>query len=408
MDGASKVIHRCSKFLNIATLGVVLIAGVAPCARARVNDEILTACAAFASNGGLVSATTNATNLSAEISDPAGNISRLNMSLVYPAADNEPPRGQFYSCQAYFDRQSDLIAIGLSYGYRLRVGVADAKHAKWIGDWTVEPASGIYKPFLAGFLEGTTTVVVAGEPSMPTNYGLEIRHGSFWSLLFNSQGQQVGSMPTTRDYGSSSDLFPHFADASHNRLWVFRCVVVSAPWLRQPDCPVDWVTLVGDASSPPEFDPRKAGEKRTDFWMSPGTFAALDGNAIVVAETSTVWLVDMEKQTLSRLTIPKRFHFPRFEEIHAPAVLSPDGQVVAVPLVSEAVAFPYLADNYVYKGTDFAVVQLHPFQLLDILPGAGPNSLPSCAIDDREGHIVALIFRQNHWERTELKRSSPP
>ncbi len=406
-DSASHLIDQFFKFLRTVSVAAVLIAASTSCARAHVNEGVLAACAAFASNGGSVTAITTATSLSAEITDPDGNVSRLSLPLVYPVTDSEPASARPYSCKAYFDRDSDLIAVGVSYGFTgghgLGIGVADAKKAKWIGKWTVGPTSGISQHLLLGFLEGTTSVVVGGEPSTPTQYGPGIRHGSFWSLLFNPQGQQLYSMPTMRDYGSVSDLFPFYADASHNRLWLFRCVLVSAPSPRQPDCSVGWMTLIGDSSSSPEFDPRKAGEKRTDFWMLPGTFAAPDGNTIFVAETGAVWLVDMQKQTLSRLTMPKRFHFPKFEEIHGAASLSPDGKVVAVPLVKEAVAFPYLVDNYVYKGTDFAVVQLDPFQLLGILPGVGPKSLASCAIDDRQGHVVALIFRGNHWERTELK-----
>ncbi len=168
------------------------------------------------------------------------------------------------------------------------------------------------------------------------------------------------------------------------------------------------MTLVGPSSSSPEFDPRKPGEKRTDFWTLPGTFAAPDGNTILVPQGDTVWFVGLQEQTVERLVVPKRYHFPKSEGIYGTAAISPDEKIVALPLVKESLAFPYLVDNYVYKGTDFAVVQLHPFQLLGVLPGAGPKSWASCAIDDREGHVVALIFHENHWERTELRRSPYP
>ena len=76
--------------------------------------------------------------------------------------------------------------------------------------------------------------------------------------------------------------------------------------------------------------------------------------------------------------------------------------------MKESLAFPYLVDNYVYEGTDFAVVQLHPFEFLGILPGAGPTSFASCAIENRNGRVVALIFQQDHWIPAELKGSHSP
>ena len=407
-DSLRRLFPQLVKPLSTGALAAALTVGLAPSAPASPNADILAACAAFSQEGRSAAVTVDITKVSVDLNDPVGKVSHLSLALRNAPLNDQPTRMQHYSCDVYFSRGWGLIAIGVSSGFpasRLQIGVADADHLEWTGDWMVEPASGISELSLLGFLEGTTSVVVGGEPSTPTKYGPGIRHGSFWSLLFNPKGQQVGSMPTTRDYGSSSDLFPHYADASHNRLWVFRCVVVSAPGPRQPDCPIDWTTLVGDSSSSPEFDPRKRSEKRTDFWTLPGTFAAPDGNTIVVAQGDTVWLVDLQEQTVERLVVPKRFHFPQSEEIYGAAAISPDEKIVALPLVKESLAFPYLVDNYVYKGTNFAVVQLHPFQLLGILPGAGPKSWAACAIDDRGGHVIALIFHEDHWERTELTRS---
>jgi hypothetical protein len=409
MASGSRAKDRLLQFLSAVALAAVFTLGLARSARAGDKDDVLAACAAFAPDGSSVTAVADAANLSAEITESTGTTSPLTLPLSYPATDMERASGQRYSCHAYFDNSSGLIAIGLSYGFAgrfgLRVGVADLAKRKWVGEWTVGPTSGMFKPLLLGFLESTTSVVVAGEPSAPTNYGPGRQHGAFSSLLFNPQGQQLSPMPTVEEYGSVSDFFPFHSDARHNRLWIFRCVVVSAPAPRQPDCPVSWRTLIGASSASPEFDPRKPGDKRTDFWTLPGTFAAPDDKSIVVAEGDKAWLVDLQEQVVERLAIPKRFHFPNFEDILGAAAISPDEKFVALPLVKESLAFPYLADNYVYKGTDFAVIQLHPFQLLGILPGTGPRSLVSCAIDDREGRVVALIFHRDHWERTELNPS---
>src|SRR5438874_660784 len=143
------------------TLATVLIVGFAPSVRASANADILTACAAFAPDGSSAAVIVNTTKLYVDVTDPNGNASHLSLPLRYPP-ENEPPRARFYSCKTYFDQGSDLIAIGVSDEFpmrRLQIGVADAKHVEWTGDWTVEQTSGIYQPFLAGFLEGTTSVV---------------------------------------------------------------------------------------------------------------------------------------------------------------------------------------------------------------------------------------------------------
>lgn len=138
MDRDSQVRSRFLTFLSTVALAAIFVVGLA---WAGVNEGLLAACAAFASNGSSVTATTDAANLSAEITDPAGTVSRLKLPLIYPATDKERASGQRYSCKAYFDRDSDLVAIGVSYGvparFSLTVGVADAKKANWIGKWTV-------------------------------------------------------------------------------------------------------------------------------------------------------------------------------------------------------------------------------------------------------------------------------
>jgi len=102
------------------------------------------------------------------------------------------------------------------------------------------------------------------------------------------------------------------------------------------------------------------------------------------------------------LMLPKRVHYPKFEEIHGAAAISPDGQIIAVPLNLYSLAFPYLADNYVYKGTDIAIVQVRPFQLHGILPHKGARGPVAFAVDHRQGQVTILFYRKDHWERHEL------
>jgi hypothetical protein len=391
---------------------LALVVGVMPQPGERrpVLRPVLGACATFAPDGTSIGVSIDADNVSLEIAQPSGAASHLSMALSQLISTTPLEHGATYLCNAYVDLNGGLVAVGISRRFsnsgQLQVAVANLKSLTWIGEWTVARESGFYSPSLAGFLEGTNSLAVAGEPSARDHRG--IQHGSFATLLFDPTGKQLMPVPTTRIYAHETELFPTYADARHNRLWFVRSDPIPKPDSRQPLSPVGSVTLVGDEPKSSEFTPSIQGKKRSDLWFLPGTFASPDFNTILVAAGDTVWRVDMHAQTVDHLALPKRAHFPRFDEIHGTAAISPDGQVIAVPMTRHAVAFPYLMDNYVYKGTDIAVVRVSPLQLLAILPQEGAPGLVAFAVDHRQGTVTVLFYRQDHWERHELDATLRP
>ncbi len=353
--------------LRTTVLLLVLVGGMVPQARGHRDAyrQILGACAAFASDGTSAAVTIDANNILLEIAQPSGNVSHLSQPLHNSIAMPQPEGGAPYVCHTYVDRKGDLVAVGIASRFpaegQLQVTVADLKTLTWIGDWVVARESGFSSPSLAGFFEETTSLAV-----------------------------------------NETDLFPTYADARHNRLWFFRCEAVSAPMSSQPLCPIVSATLAGNELASPEFTPSVQGKKRTDLWFLPQSFAALDSDTILVAEGTMLWQVDMQAQTVDGLMLPKRVHYPKFEEIHGAAAISPDGQIIAVPLNLYSLAFPYLADNYVYKGTDIAVVRVRPLQLIGILPHKGARGPVAFAVDHRRGQVTILFYRKDQWERHEL------
>lgn len=382
----------------------VAIAAPAPAGRApAVNEQVLAACAAFARDGASVAATITRTTLSVDLTDARGTLTHLTRPLAQNAAADDVSIGRVWSCAAYFDRGSDLIAIGVSYLFPtryLRIAVADVRRSRWTGDWTTGPAAGIFQPALFGFLGETTTLVVGGEPFTPTESGAALRHGVLRSLSFDPHGQPLDVAPVERIYARKGPSAV-FADAAHDRLWFFDCAIASRS-SRQPDCPLSWLPLRGNASSPPEFDPRTPGDRRGDVWGAH-SFAAPDDHTIVVAEGRRIRILDTRSRTPRRMDLPRRVHFPNSESLAGAAALSPDGEVVAFPLVTEHLAFPYLLKEWAYRSTDFAVVQLHPLTLLEILRGGGRGSVVACAVDDRHGHVAALIYRDGRWNRVDVR-----
>jgi hypothetical protein len=387
---------------RIAVISLLLLLGGRTSKANEVHTQALAACAAFAQDGSQVAATIDAANLSLEVTDPAGKASRLSLALRYPAGardlENPSMRWHLYSCRAYLSRAGELAAVGISTGLvgsQLQIAVVDLRTLKWIGDWGIGSDAGFSTPVLAGFLESTVSLVVAGEPHA------EGGRGTHWGLLttavFDSHGKQIAPTHTQR-YADDGLIYPRYADPGHNRLWVFRCVVVSASWPRQPLCPVDSIKLTGDQSSPSEYVPSLQGRKRTDLWFLPGTFAAPDANTILFAEGSTLWWLNMEAQNFDRVDLPKHSLADRL----GAASLSPDAQALAIGIPRYRLAFPFLMDNYVYEGMDIAVVQLNPFRLLTVLPHGHTVYTPAFAVDHRQGKIIVLVYRQDHWERQEL------
>ena len=118
-------------------------------------------------------------------------------------------RWHLYTCQAFFNRNSDLVVVSVSaldnttFKHHLQVGVADLKSKKWVGDFTVEPQRAFVPISVAGFLKESNSVVVTG--ALPGAAVDGTQHGSFASLLYDATGKQLVPTPTTRTNLGPSD-----------------------------------------------------------------------------------------------------------------------------------------------------------------------------------------------------------
>ena len=398
---------------RMAVLLLALVGGVVAQDRgSRAHArQILSVCAAFAPDGTSATVSVEADAFLLEITEPSGKLTHLNRPLRYPVTRVKPVTSAYPTCKVYSDRNSGLVAVGIEspsvFPGQLQVAVADLKTLTWVGDWGVGRESGFY-PSLAGFLEGTTSPAVTGELISKTAYGDGVRHGSFATLLFDPTGKQLTATPVTRIYAHDTDLFPTYADPRHNRLWFLPCSVISAPPSRQPLCPIDSMTLTGTQQTFSEFTPSVQGRKRTDLWSVPGSLAAPDSDTILISEGISLWHVDLGARTVDRFVLPAHVHFPFVEGAGRASAISPDGQVLAVALTLESFAFPYLMDNYVYKGTDIAILQVRPLQLLGIVKHERASDPVGFAIDHRQGKATILVYRKDRWERREFDAALTP
>lgn len=412
--GGIEVVHLCLRILAVAAM---MALGFSPCALAGSDTDVLAACAAFAQDGGFATATVGGSSLSLEITRHTGEIYRLSLRLRYPmptsGLENTQVRRRLTGCEVYFSQFGDLVALEVSSrlgkpeAEHLQIGVANMATGKWISDFGIEPRSGFVPSSLAGFLEDTTSLVVVGTLLSEENGTGQGRRVTI--QLFSPTGEPLNPVPVPRGQNETTDAFRYYADTLHNRVWSFSCSLTRVKPYHVPLCPVTLTSLVGEKQDTSTLDFSNYRGKRDDLWEWPGTFAAPDANAIIIAETvggkDTIWRVEMPSQNIDRFVLPNH-HFLKYNGMQA-ASLSPDARVYAVLRQQREIGFPYFVDNYVFRGTDVVVMQTHPLQLLGTIAHKDSSFTPAVAVDHRDGKAIVLVYRQDHWERHVFAAAQP-
>jgi hypothetical protein len=394
-------------------LSCFLILGCASSAQMRSESDanILSACAAFAPNGTSAVAEVATNSIFLKITSVDGKVSPLNLPLRHPSSDshqtNLPINRRMWTCRIYFNHDSDFVAVGIGSTFgqpevtHVQVGVAELKTAAWIGDFGVGPQPDFLPVSFAGFLEDTNTLIVAGKTK---HTGGAEQENLPASLRFSLHGEQLSSTPTSRRPEKITDAFRSYADARHNRLWLFACGSTRMHPYHVPLCPVSVTSLDGEDLPSATLDPANYGGKRDTLWMWPGAFASPDSSTVYIAETvsgkDTVWRVDMQKKSIDRFVLPHN-HFVKYNGLHD-ATLSADGEILAVLLDKIELGFPYFVDNYAFKGTDILVMQVRPFRLIGLIPHKDSSYTAALAVDHRKGAAIVSVYTQGHVVRQEF------
>jgi len=386
--------------MRIWTLCCVLFLGGLTFAQVRS----VPACAAFAKDGRTAFATINDKDISLKVDRSDGTVVALSLPLRHPVPTSRlaVPAS---TCSVHFSRRSEIVALGVISSpeppgaKNVRVSTVDLKTAKWIGDFSVDPRSDFLPDSLAGFLGDADLLVITGT----ANHKDRAARGEVATMQFSLTGDQLSATPIIRRPVETSDAPRSYPDAEHNRLWLFSCGLTRAKPYHVPLCPIELTSLTGE-DQPITFDPTSNSTNREDSWEWPLAFAAPDSNTVVIAETvsgkDTVWRIDMQGKSMERFVLPQR-HWVKYNGMHE-AALSPDGEVFAVLLNQIKLGFPYIMDNYVFRGTDVVVMQLHPLRLLGIIPHKDSSDATALAVDHRDGKAIVLVYRQGHLERQEF------
>lgn len=402
---------------RIGLLTTVLMLVFPRSARVDSNsDSIVSACAAFGTDGSSATATSDNSHIKLEVDDSGAMLS-LTAPVRYPLRDvftaTQVAR-RYSSCRVYFSHDNQYVAFGFQSQFfqpraaYLQVIVADLQSRKWVGNWGVEPQPESPSTIsLAGFLEGTDSLVVTAKPYDIRAVGTG-ENATVETQLFNPSGQLFGPRVTFQSPSETTDAFRHFADATHNRLWSFSCADTRVKPYNVPLCPVSVTELVAEQRKSLNLDFPEYRGKRDDLWEWPEAFAAIDANTILIAETvggaDTIWTVNMPSRAIDRFVLPHH-HFVKYNGL-GPSSLSSDAEVYGVLLKQLELAFPYLVDNYVFRGTDVVIMQTHPMRLLATIPHRDSSFTAGLAVDHRDGKARILVYRQNHWEHQEFADTS--
>src|SRR5438445_2411026 len=389
--------------LLMMTVFVLLVVTFVPVLAQAATSEA-GSCAAFATDGTSAAATYDDKSLSLEITDPAGKTAHLSSATLRPLNPYYVPDRESApeTCRIFFDGMGDWVALGISprpvAGASLEVAVADLKSAAWVGHFVVQPLISLDTPALWGFLQGTESLVITRQVGTSTDTEKGLLYGSF---LFATAGENLSAAPTiTWRIPGRTAWNSFYADAAHGRL-LAPCGLYEARLSGQPFCAISSRSLTTeDDRNSIVFNPGDHGLERQETWMKPGAAAFPNSNTIVMAETvarvDTIWRVDMGEQTVQRLVVPHRAHFPNSDWSEAGS-LSPDGQIAAMSFDQNTGNFPYVTEGAHWSGKHIAIVRVQPLETLKMFPSGGAQRISAFAVDHRLGKIVLMIFRDKRW-----------
>jgi len=329
---------------------------------AAVGPERL--CATFVSDGGWASAVVNSGTLTFEMHTSDATPKGIEMRL----------EGQPLFCRLFLSSDQRYVAAGvyLSVGKEdaVQIGVFDRATSKLASNFVVKQREDLWSKLrLGGFLGDTAKLVVTGiGKSSPRE---EVK---FKALLFDLDGQPVGSGFDRTLPSSNRSWDADSVDARHNRLWF-----VGSPQF----CPVKSVTLTGAIDYGPSIIENAVG----GIACFPEAIGFPKVNVVVGGNTGNqnwLWRVDVESGSGEKLELPqsKPTGLVKWNSYSMSAVpeFSPDGEVFAV---GRSVTAWDTFDRSREAGGELDVIQTNPLKVMAIIPLNCSPTIPRRSIRSR-------------------------
>ena len=375
------------------------------------------ACAKFTSDGKLLTAKVVERDLQFEIEPQSKAITTLHF-LVDQAESNGrlTVMGRWQSCTISVAATNRLAAVGIPVEIGVKGGnkpgvlvtTVNLETKKWGPYHLIDSNNkGQMSPMLIGFLDESESLLVATgflSWSGPARFEFE--------TIDVSTGEVRNER--TVDVDQFAPVLGFFFDARNSRVWLESGRKKSKRHTLQS-------FSLSDVEKPgPSVDLAKLhhehwladwGLVSTMAFPSPSTIVFADTGASLGFEPSHLWVVDQSNGSVRIVDLPKDIGevllhglgLNWFEDVGGPAVLSPDGRFVAVPITLTTTGPPYIVDNYVSVGVRFVIVDLMRLRILSSVRLKDVREPISFALNHHEGKVTLLANESNVWKHLEFE-----
>lgn len=374
-------------------------------------------CAKFLSNGNLLTAKAVGADLQVEIKTQSKALAPLHFTLDEPEIEGGLVAGGigWPSCTVSADTTNHLAAVGIPVlvskaGKVTRetfLAVINLDAHEWgphrlVGDSNKT----VMFPQLIGFLDDSDKLLVVTDLLFydgPARFDSEIIDAA------------TGNIESARavEMGQFGPIWKFFFDARNNCVWVESGHEKSRRHTLQA------VSLSDVQRLGPNVDLTKL---KHDHWLadwgrvnamafpSPNMIIFADTGASMGFEPSHLWVMDLSNGSVRIVDLPKDtgevllhgLGFSWFEDVDSPAVLSPDGRFVAVPITLTKTGPPYIVDNYISAGVRFVIVDLMRLRILSSVTLKDSRAPLSFALDHRDGKVTLLVNTSDAWKSQEF------
>lgn len=379
---------------------------------APVTSPAWLSCAEFLSNGILLTAKVVGADLQLEITTQSKVPTTLHLLLDEAEIKRSLTVGGigWQPCTISAATTNHFVAVGIPVvvgedGKKKRgayVAVVDLKTNQWGPHHLVGYNNkSVMFPKLVGFLGESDKLLVV------TDF-LYDSSARFDSQIIDASTGEVENEKTV-DVSKFTPVVRFFFDARNSRVWLETGHQKSKRHTLQA------VSLSGAEKLGRSVDLTKLHH---EHWLpdwglvnamafpSPQTFVFAETGASLGFAPSHLWIEDQSTGSVRVVDLPKDtgevllhgLGLNWFEDVGSPAVLSPDGRFVAVPITLTTTGPPYIVDNYVSVGVQFVIVDLIRLRVLSSVKLKDAREPISSALDYRDGKVTLLVNANGVWK----------
>jgi hypothetical protein len=376
-------------------------------------------CSAFTSDGKSLTTSAIGSDLRLEITPLSNSTITLHLSLNGAGLAETASFGP-KSCGISFSSSNRHAAIGMDVVKQggekkggILIALVNLETNQLENEHYVESRQISWSfPRLAGFLGDSETLVVLIDTVLYSSNNVVAE------IMDVSNGRVK---MTTHDLGMFAPVTRVFFDTPGSLVWVE--LDPSSNNHRKSKSPtLQSIYLTDDEKLGPSIDfANLHHEHHIPKWVTPAAVAFPTRTTVVLAESgwsagfgpSHLWVADLSSGSVRGLGLPRDIGaallhglgLTWFEDVKAPAVLSPDGRFIVIPIELTTIGPPYIVDNYVNKGSRLVIVDLQHLRILSSISPEHNREPVGFALDHRDGKVTLLVNWHEGWKRLQFADS---